>query len=101
MTRFVRMDKKIGSEKLTEIEFQAHLRFMERSAEERPMMAGGFVGDPGGMVVFEAQSLNQAREWASRDPLFESGKYKFELYEWSLVLNTISGGEESHGKGKV
>ena len=101
MTRFVRMDQKIGSEKLTEIEFQAHLRFMEQSAEERPMMAGGFVGNPGGMVVFEAQSLKQAKEWASRDPLFESGKYAFQLYEWSLVFNTISGGEETHGNGKV
>jgi uncharacterized protein YciI len=101
MTRFVRFDQKIGKEKLSETEFQAHLEFMEKSAEERSMMAGGFVGDPGGMVVFEAQSLKQARGWASRDPLFESGKYKFQLYEWSLVIHTISGGEESHGDGKI
>lgn len=88
MIRFVRMDQKAGLEKLTEAEFQAHLRFMEQSAEAMSMMAGGFVGEPGGMVVFEAQSLKRAEEWACQDPLFESGKYEFQLFEWSLVFNT-------------
>lgn len=88
MTRFVRFDQKTGKEKLTEKEFQAHLRFMERSAEERSMMAGGFVGDTGGMVVFEANSLKEAKEWARLDPLFASGKYMFQIYEWSVVLNS-------------
>lgn len=88
MTRFVRLDQKIGIEPLTEKEFGEHLRFMEASAEERSMMAGGFVGDSGGMVVFEADSLKDAKEWARLDPLFASGKYEFQLFEWSLVFNT-------------
>ena len=88
MKRFVRLDQKVGIEKLTEQEFQAHLRFMEQSAEERSMMAGGFVGDAGGMVVFEADSKQEAKAWAKQDPLFASGKYEFQIYEWHLVFNT-------------
>lgn len=88
MNRFVRMDQKIGAEALTEKEFEDHLRFMERSAKERTMMAGGFVGDPGGMVVFEAKTLQEAKEWARRDPLFATGKYAFQMYEWKVVFNT-------------
>lgn len=88
MKRFVRLDQKVGIEKLTEKEFQAHLQFMERSAEERSMMAGGFVGDAGGMVVFEADSKQEAKAWANQDPLFASDKYEFQIYEWDLVFNT-------------
>lgn len=88
MKRFVRLDQKIGIEKLTEEEFRAHLQFMEESAEERSMMAGGFVGDDGGMVVFEAESKQAAKIWAKQDPLFASGKYEFQIFEWDLVFHT-------------
>jgi len=88
MRRFVRLDQKVGIEKLTEQEFQAHLHYMEQAAEERSMMAGGFVGDAGGMVVFEAESKKAAKAWAKQDPLFASGKYEFRIFEWDLVFNT-------------
>jgi uncharacterized protein YciI len=88
MRRFVRLDRRVGREKLTEDEFHAHLHFLEQAAEERSMMAGGFVGAPGGMVVFYADSMEEAEDWAHEDPLFATGKYDCQIFEWHLVFNT-------------
>jgi len=39
----------------------------------------------GGMLLFEAESMDQAREIVSQDPLVVNGCVSYEIYQWCLV----------------
>ncbi len=49
-------------------------------------MGGGFVKSPGGMIVYEADNMIDARVVAENDPLIKRGLYRYELLEWEMVL---------------
>lgn len=40
----------------------------------------------GGMMIFQAESLEAAKAIVERDPLVQNGCVKYELYEWCMVV---------------
>ncbi|AFZ35516.1 YCII-related protein [Stanieria cyanosphaera PCC 7437] len=40
----------------------------------------------GGMLIFEASSLEEAKEIVANDPLIKNNCVKYELHEWKIVV---------------
>jgi len=38
------------------------------------------------MIIFEAKDLTEAKEVADNDPLIKRNLYRYELFEWDLVI---------------
>ncbi|HIK33715.1 MAG TPA: hypothetical protein IGS17_09885 [Oscillatoriales cyanobacterium M59_W2019_021] len=40
----------------------------------------------GGMMIFQAESMEEAQAIVDRDPLVKNGCVEYELYEWCVVV---------------
>jgi uncharacterized protein YciI len=40
----------------------------------------------GGMLLFQAASMDEARAIAAQDPLIQNGCVEYKLYEWCIVV---------------
>lgn len=40
----------------------------------------------GGMLLFEAESMEQARSLVAEDPLVKNGCVKYDVYQWCIVV---------------
>ncbi len=40
----------------------------------------------GGMLLFEAESMEQARSLVAEDPLVKHGCVKYDVYQWCIVV---------------
>ena len=83
---FVRIDYRIERNIFGPSDFQDHINYLENIASERKFMGGGFENKPGGMIVFAAKDLKEATEIADNDPLIKRELYRYELFEWELVI---------------
>jgi len=83
---YVRIDSKNEEKNATNQDFMDHMCFVNDLAKERFFVGGGFSGIDGGMILIEAKSIEEARKCLQKDPIIERGLYKFELYEWDLVV---------------
>jgi uncharacterized protein YciI len=62
-----------------------HLAYLDQLAEQGKIFAKGpFTDGSGGMVVYIADSLEEAREMAERDPYVVHGVRRLELHEWKI-----------------
>ncbi|WP_228351166.1 YciI family protein [Variimorphobacter saccharofermentans] len=82
---YVRIDYRTDRD-FTEQDFQEHLAYVESVACERYLVGGGFSNTDGGMLLFEAQSYEEAEQIVQNDPLIQRGIYRYELYVWDLVV---------------
>jgi uncharacterized protein YciI len=63
----------------------AHLSYQqELAAKDALVMAGSFSDTTGGMMVFKAASLADARGIVTADPAIEAGVLSFTLHEWQV-----------------
>lgn len=60
----------------------AHLRELDRLGHL--VMCGPFSDYKGGMIVIEADTIEQARQIAERDPFVKSGAENYELRTWKI-----------------
>jgi len=69
----------------------AHLEYVnELYKEGKVFMAGPFTDKEAGLVIYKAESLEEARKLAEADPVVVEGARTLELREWSpleLPLN--------------
>lgn len=85
---FVRIDKKLSdSEEYREI-YSSHFEYLKNISAERFFLGGGFNNISGGMIIFTAKDMREAEAIAAGDPLFESGAYEYELFEWEIILSS-------------
>lgn len=88
---YVRIDYKIGEQVESEQDAMDCMEYLEKIAKERYLVAGVF-GDMekeemnGAMMLFEASSLEEAKEITEKDPIIERGFYRYELYHWNVML---------------
>lgn len=64
---------------------RAHMDNIQRMAEEGELiMAGPFLngGELRGIYVFDADSVEEAREMTMTDPAVQAGRLEMELYRW-------------------
>lgn len=85
---YVRTDYKIDGAKVTNLDFEDHLNYLEGIAKERFFMGGGFTKKPGGMIIFEANNIEEAKKISNGDPLISRNLYRYDLIEWEMVILT-------------
>jgi uncharacterized protein len=62
----------------------AHLSYINDLYKQgKVVMAGPFTDKQGGMVIYKAESLEEARRLAEADPVVTEGARTLELREWS------------------
>ncbi|WP_096199951.1 YciI family protein [Bacillus sp. FJAT-45350] len=61
-----------------------HLEYLSTLENEGKIIAKGpFVDGAGGLVVYKAESLQEAQELAEKDPYVALGARRLELHEWN------------------
>lgn len=83
---FVRIDYKNSELEITSKDFQDHVDYLNGVAAERYFVGGGFANSQGGMIIFKAKDLEEAKMIAQKDPIIERGLYSVEIYEWELLI---------------
>lgn len=83
---FVRIDYKNEELEITEKDFQDHAKYLKGVASERYFVGGGFSNAKGGMIIFEAKDLEEAKMIAKKDPIIERGLFRVKVYEWDLLI---------------
>ena len=64
----------------------AHKAYVrELIAKGHRARTGYWVRRGGGMMLFEAASMDEAKEIVALDPLVQNGCVEYQLYEWCLV----------------
>lgn len=85
---FVRIDYKNSDLNFTDEDFEKHVQYLKTIAADRYFVGGGFNNSKGGMILFEAKDLEEAKNIAEKDPLIEKKFFSFELYEWELFISS-------------
>jgi hypothetical protein len=64
-----------------------HLEFLGRGEKEGRIFARGkFIDGAGGLVIYQAESFEDARKIAESDPYITSGARSLEIHEWDMKL---------------
>jgi uncharacterized protein YciI len=64
-----------------------HLEFLGQKEKEGKIFARGrFADGAGGMVIYRAESIEEAKKIAESDPYVASGARSLELHEWDMKL---------------
>jgi len=69
----------------------AHLDYLDKLYKEnKVVMAGPFTDKKGGMVIYRADSPEEARALAEADPVVAEGARTLELREWNALSFPLS-----------
>ena len=87
MPWFVKIERGIVDKKLFDEHVPAHKGYVKKLIAKGHQARSGYWGDfGGGMLLFEAASLQEAKEIVAQDPLIENGCVEYELHEWRIVV---------------
>lgn len=65
----------------------AHMEFLSQTEREGKIFARGRFSDgAGGLVIYRAASLEEARKIAESDPYVKSGARSLEFHEWEMKV---------------
>jgi uncharacterized protein len=69
---------------------QQHLDYLaEKDKEKKVYARGRFTDDAGGLVIYVADSLDEAEKIATSDPYVTSGARILELHEWDVKITPV------------
>ncbi|RKN84001.1 YciI family protein [Paenibacillus ginsengarvi] len=69
----------------------AHLEYLDKLFKEnKVVMAGPFADKKGGMVIYRADSAEEAKALAEADPVVVEGARTLELREWNALQFPLS-----------
>lgn len=88
---FVRTDYRTGESEVSEQVAMDSAAYLKQLSEERYLTAGVFGNMEteeidGAMVIFEAVDLAEAQAISDKDPVIESGLYRYELKQWHVMI---------------
>ncbi len=64
-----------------------HLAFLERGEKEGFIFARGrFADGAGGLIIYRAETPEEAERFAAQDPYVASGARRLELHEWEMLV---------------
>jgi uncharacterized protein YciI len=87
MPWFVKIEKGLVEKSIFDRHVSAHKDFVrDLIAEGREAKTGYWGERGGGMLLFKADSLEEAKAIVSRDPLIQNGCVHYELHEWRIVV---------------
>ncbi|GGA65802.1 YciI family protein [Ornithinibacillus halotolerans] len=62
-----------------------HLSYLEEKVKEGKIFAKGrFVDGTGGLVIYQANRLEQVEEMVKKDPYVITGARDYEIHEWEM-----------------
>jgi len=65
-----------------------HIAFLDQGGKDGRVFARGRFSDgSGGLVIYQAESLEDAKRIAESDPYISSGARSLELHEWDMKLS--------------
>ena len=86
MAWFVKIEKGIVNKKIFDQYIPAHRRYVRQLIETGHQAKTGYwVELGGGMLLFQANSREEAERIVSQDPLIQNNCVEYELHEWVLV----------------
>lgn len=87
MPWFVKIEKGVVPKRVFDGHVAAHKKFVQGLvAAGRRARSGYWAEMGGGMMIFEAASIEEARAVISGDPLIKEGLVTYELHEWKVVV---------------
>jgi uncharacterized protein YciI len=87
MPWFVKIEKGIVDKPIFDQYVPAHKAFVKALiAQGRHARTGYWAERGGGMLLFEAGSLDEAQAIVAQDPLIQHGCVSYELHEWKVVV---------------
>ncbi|RIU91158.1 YciI family protein [Oceanobacillus picturae] len=64
-----------------------HLAYLEEMEEQGNVFAKGrFTDGAGGLVIYQAESLEEAETLVKEDPYVVTGARHYEVHEWTMML---------------
>nr|WP_275899520.1 YciI family protein [Bacillus piscicola] len=63
-----------------------HLAFLEKHHQDNNVTAyGKFTDGAGGLIIYRAETLEQAEDLVKEDPYIKTGARTYEIHEWAMV----------------
>ena len=90
MPWFVKIERGIVDKATFDSHLRAHQAYVRELIARGHQANTGYWGDfGGGMLLFQADSLAEAKAIVTKDPLIENGCVAYELHEWCIVEGTL------------
>ena len=87
MPWFVKIEKGIVEKPIFDQFVAPHKAFVRELIEQGHQAKTGYWAEyGGGMLLFQADSLSEAKAIVERDPLIQNGCVTYELHEWRIVV---------------
>jgi hypothetical protein len=87
MPTFVKIEKGIVDKTIFDRYVSAHQEYVRQLIARGHKAKTGYWAElGGGMLVFEADSLEKARQIVARDPLIANNCVDYELHQWCIVV---------------
>lgn len=87
MPTFVKIETGIVSKTVFDRYVSAHKLYVNQLIAQGHKAKTGYWKElGGGMLIFEADSLQEAKEIIAQDPLIINNCVKYELHEWCIVV---------------
>ena len=86
---YIRIDEKVAGKDRNYQDLQDHLSYVKSIASERYLIGGVFSNSTDakeGACLFEAENLQEAQEIVQNDPIIARGFYRYNLFEWNLLV---------------
>lgn len=65
-----------------------HLAYLEKRRSEGKIFANGrFVDGTGGLVIYKADTVEEAKQLAEEDPFVQVGARHCHIHEWEVVIS--------------
>jgi uncharacterized protein YciI len=87
MPWFVKIEKGIVHKAMFDQFIPAHKHYVQTLIDKGHCAKTGYWAEfGGGMLLFQAASLNEAKAIVAQDPLIQNGCVAYELHEWKIVV---------------
>lgn len=87
MPWFVKIERGIVDKPTFDFYVPAHVKYVEQLiAKGHQARTGYWAERGGGMLLFHANSRDEAQAIIAQDPLVENGCVHYELHEWTIVM---------------
>lgn len=87
MPWFVKIERGIVNKSNFDQHVPAHIRYVRHLIDRGHAAKTGYWAEyGGGMLLFKAQSIEEAKTLVEQDPLIQNGCVEYELHEWCIVV---------------
>jgi uncharacterized protein YciI len=87
MAWFVKIERGIVNKVQFDQHVPAHKAYVQHLIEQGHQAKTGYWAEyGGGMLLFQANSLEAAQAIVAQDPLIQNGCVEYELHEWRIVV---------------